>query len=110
MSGHANTFHSFGITAKKDSNVFKITIKKELDLFLFSLPAESVSLSFLKHKLLDKLLLLAKCVVLKWIKDTAPTATVWCREVFHVFLHEITNSVLQKNVQEFINLWRLLLE
>ena len=69
-----------------DCNLSPLCVKcqKEPGCFLWSLPPKSVSLLFLKHKLFDKLLLLAK-EMLKWIKDIPPAAMMWYGEILMCF-------------------------
>lgn len=76
--------------ARELSGMFKTTIRKDPALFILGLPSKEVALSHNQYKLLDKLLLLArKCILLRWIKETPPTVTIWYREIFGVCLMKV---------------------
>lgn len=97
--------------AKELSVIFKTTIRKDPGLLILGLPSKELALPHNHYKLLDKLLLLArKCILLKWVKDTPPSVTIWYREIFSVLPHERISAVLRGNEGLFLKIWNPVLD
>ena len=68
----------WGTISQELSGIFRVRVKKDSSLFLLDLPSKLVTLTHLQFKLCDKLLLLArKRILINWIKDQPPTASLW---------------------------------
>lgn len=93
------------------SAIFQVKVKRDPGLFILGLPSKEVTLPYLHFKLCDKLLLLAiKCILINWIKNKPPTATLWYREIFRVLPHERISAVLKGDEMSFNKMWTPLLD
>ncbi|XDV45285.1 hypothetical protein PO909_013405 [Leuciscus waleckii] len=94
------------LTSKVVSGIFKMEIKKDPGVFLLGLPSRDLHLNALHHKLLDKLLLIArKCILQNWIKTSPPSITLWYREIFNILPHERLHAVVKGKDKLFLKVW-----
>lgn len=76
---------------------------------MLGLPSKESALTYLQHKLDDKLLLLDwKCILINWVKDNPPTVTLWYRELLRVIPHERVAAILGGNEDLLLNVTPLL--
>lgn len=100
----------WGTISQELSGIFQVKMRKDPGLFILGLPSSEVTLTHLKFKLCDKLLLLArKCILINWITDKPPTVTLWYREIFRVLPHERLSAVVKVNERSFNEMWAALL-
>lgn len=90
----------WSLIAQELNGIFQVKVKKDRGLFILALPSEDLTLPRLHFK----------HILLHWIKDKPPTATLWYREIFRVLAHERISAVLKGNERSFTRKWSPLLD